>query len=41
MRVLNNNNIPFEKEYHVEKKYFLDFKIVINDNIIDLEIDGS
>ena len=48
MEVLNNNNIPFEFNFYINKRrdlgvdedfgYFLDFKI---GNNIDLEIDGK
>lgn len=41
IKVLNNNDIKFEKEYHIDKKYFLDFYIVKNEIPIDLEIDGK
>lgn len=40
IKVLQNNNISFEREKHVGK-YFLDFVISINDKLIDLEIDGK
>lgn len=39
--VLNNNDIPYIKEYNLDNKYFLDFYIVKNNKIIDLEIDGK
>ena len=39
--VLNNNNIKFEREYFLNKKYFLDFYIKVNGKKIDLEIDGK
>ena len=41
IEVLNNNNIKFEKEYFLNKKYFLDFYIEVNGRKIDLEIDGK
>lgn len=41
INVLNNNHIDFIKEYHLDKKYFLDFYIIKNDVCIDLEIDGK
>lgn len=46
MKVLDNNNIPYIKEYTVkqednQKCYFLDFYIEINGRRIDLEIDGK
>ena len=45
-KVLNNNNIEFEREVPVKKdnninNYFLDFKIVSGEKILDLEIDGK
>lgn len=40
INVLNNNYISYIKEKHVGK-YFLDFYIKINNNLIDLEIDGK
>lgn len=40
IKVLQNNNIPFEREKHVGQ-YFLDFVISINNKLIDLEIDGK
>ena len=39
--MLNNNDIGFEREYFFDKKYFLDFYIVVNGEKIDLEIDGK
>lgn len=41
IKVLNNNDISFKREYHLDKKYFLDFYIQKGDIQIDLEIDGS
>lgn len=41
IKVLNNNNIDYIKEYHLDKKYFLDFYIEKNGKYIDLEIDGK
>ena len=41
IEVLYNNNIKFEKEYFLNKKYFLDFYIEVNGRKIDLEIDGK
>ena len=38
--VLNNNNIPYIKEYHFDK-YFLDFYIIKDNKQIDLKIDGK
>lgn len=38
--VLDNNLIPYTREFFFDKKYFLDFMIVKNGKIIDLEIDG-
>ena len=40
-KILDNNNIQYIREYHFNKKYFLDFYIEINNRKIDLEIDGS
>lgn len=45
-KVLNNNNIEFEREVPIKKdnninNYFLDFKIVSGEKILDLEIDGK
>lgn len=40
IKVLNNNEISFTREVYVEK-YFLDFVIVKNNKVIDLEIDGK
>lgn len=40
IKVLQNNNIIFEREKHIGK-YFLDFVIHINNKLIDLEIDGK
>ena len=46
-QVLNNNNIPYEREYilwygsNIGERYFLDFYIKIGDHNIDLEIDGK
>lgn len=39
--VLINNDIKFIREYHFEKKYFLDFYIEYDGRKIDLEIDGG
>lgn len=40
--ILDNNNIQYEREYHIKEfGYFLDFYIEIGNNKIDLEIDGS
>lgn len=39
VKVLDNNNIRYTREYHLDK-YFLDFYIVIGERKIDLEIDG-
>ena len=39
--VLKNNNIEYIHEYHLDKKYFLDFYIEKNGVYIDLEIDGK
>ena len=41
IRVLENNNIKFAREYFLNKKYFLDFYIEVNGRKIDLEIDGK
>ena len=41
VKVLDNNNIPYIKEYHLNNKYFLDFLIEKNGKKIDLEIDGK
>lgn len=41
IKVLDNNNIQFERELFFDNKYFLDFVIYKNDVIIDLEIDGK
>lgn len=41
IEVLNNNDIGFKREYFFDKKYFLDFYIVVNGKKIDLEIDGK
>lgn len=41
INVLNNNNIRFEREYFLNKKYFLDFYIEVSNVKIDLEIDGK
>ena len=41
INVLENNNIKFEREYFLNKKYFLDFYIEVNGRKIDLEIDGK
>jgi len=40
MRVLDNLNISYIREFHFER-YFLDFKIDIGDIKLDLEIDGK
>ena len=40
-QVLQNNNVEYIHEYHLDKKYFLDFYIVKNGVKIDLEIDGK
>lgn len=39
-QVLDNNNISYTREFFFDKKYFLDFMIVKNGKIVDLEIDG-
>ena len=39
--VLDNNNISYVREDFSTKKYFLDFLINANGNLIDLEIDGK
>ena len=39
MKVLDNLNIKYIREYHFAK-YFLDFKIEVGNIILDLEIDG-
>ena len=45
IKVLNNNNIVYQREYKLYydniNKYFLDFYIEIGDRKIDLEIDGN
>lgn len=41
IKVLDNNDIEFTREYHLDKKYFLDFYIEVNGRRIDLEIDGG
>lgn len=44
IKVLENNNIKFEREFLIHcnnTKYFLDFKIIYNNRLIDLEIDGK
>lgn len=48
INVLDNNNIPYKREYilpygdlHKGERYFLDFYIEIGDRKIDLEIDGK
>ena len=41
IQVLNNNNIQYQKEFYLDKKYFLDFLIEKNNKKIDLEIDGK
>lgn len=41
IQVLNNNNIQYQKEFYLDKKYFLDFLIKKNNKKIDLEIDGK
>lgn len=41
IQVLNNNNIQYQKEFYLDKKYFLDFLIEKNNQKIDLEIDGK
>lgn len=41
IKVLDNNGIKFVREYHLDKKYFLDFYIKVNGRKIDLEIDGD
>lgn len=47
INVLNNNNIPFIREYLIKygekfhESYFLDFYIEFNNKKIDLEIDGK
>lgn len=41
-KVLTNNNIDFQREKYIKEfKYFLDFVIVKNNKMIDLEIDGK
>ena len=40
IEVLDNNNISYTREFFYDKKYFLDFMIVKNGKILDLEIDG-
>lgn len=40
IEVLDNNNIPYTREFFYDKKYFLDFMIIKNGKILDLEIDG-
>ena len=39
--VLSGHNIKYIREYHFDKKYFLDFYIETQNGIIDLEIDGK
>lgn len=39
--VLDNNKISYIREFHLDKKYFLDFFIEKNGVKIDLEIDGK
>lgn len=48
VRVLDNNNIPYEREFVVNwgdpqkgERYFLDFLLKCNSKLIDLEIDGG
>lgn len=41
MKVLENNDIEYQKEYSLDGKYFLDFFIEKNGQKIDLEIDGK
>lgn len=41
IKVLENNGIKYDKENHENGKYFLDFLIVKNGKMIDLEIDGK
>jgi hypothetical protein len=47
INVLNNNNIPFIREYLIKygekfhESYFLDFYIEFNNKKVDLEIDGK
>ena len=41
IQVLENNNIPYKREDHSTKHYFLDFLIEKNGKKIDLEIDGK
>lgn len=40
MSVLDNQNIKYNREYHIGK-YFLDFKIEVGKYVLDLEIDGK
>ena len=43
-KVLNNNNIEYQREVpikHDSSNYFLDFLIIKNDKLLDLEIDGK
>lgn len=40
MKVLDNNNISYIHNFRFQKRYFLDFYIVLNGKEIDLEIDG-
>lgn len=41
INVLNNNNIQYISEFHLDKKYFIDFYLEKNGKYIDLEIDGK
>ena len=42
MDVLKNNNICFKHNSHIKKyHYFLDFFIIKNGKLLDLEIDGK
>ena len=43
-QVLDNNNIAYEREFLVvnnKTHYFLDFRLIKNNKVIDLEIDGK
>ena len=41
INVLKNNNIQYIREFHLDKKYFIDFYLEKNGKYIDLEIDGK
>ena len=41
INVLKNNNIQYIREFHLDKKYFIDFYLEKNNKYIDLEIDGK